>query len=200
MLKFVVCFFAWAPLVHAVCFKFDHKMTLPLQPPMALKDSDISELGSGKNGVQWGALRGVVKRPIAALLKSFEDPYLTKNRKNTKITKKISKSPHYLWIRKMHLEVKPIFFVTIEWDEEWAVALREGTEMEPKSFIVYYQKVAGTSHLEHLCGNILVTARDKDHCDVYLYEEVRASHWTNEDAVKNFQVVLKIFRGEHKDD
>ena len=134
------------------------------------------------------------------MLKRFDDPYLTKNRKNTVITSVVSKAPHYLWVRKMNLVVKPVFFVTVEWDEQWAMAVREGTPLQPKSLIVYYQKVAGTSHLEHLCGNIVVNFIDAKTSDVYLYEEVKASHWSSEDAVKNFLVVLKIFRGEHKDD
>lgn len=198
----VLVWIAWVYQASAsVCFNFDKPRTEPLQPPMEVKtEKDMTSSGNGKEGIEWGAVRGVVKRPITELLKMFEDPYLTKNRKNTTITKKIMRSPHYLWIRKMHLEVKPVFFVTVEWDEQWAVALRQGTLASPQSFIVYYQKVAGTSHLEHLCGNIMVNAIDPSTSAVYLYEEVKASHWTREDAIKNFQMVLKIFRGEHKDD
>lgn len=200
-LGLIASFALIASHARATCFNFENKLTEPLNPPLVLKGrADASSTGSKKNGVQWGAVRAIVKRPIRELLKKFEDPYLTKNPKNTVITKKVMKSPHYLWIRKMHLEVKPVFFVTVEWDEQWAVAVREGKEAEPKSFIVYYQKIAGTSHIDHLCGNIVVTTTDEGSSDVYLYEEVKSSHWSGEDAAKNFQMVVKIFRGEHSHD
>lgn len=182
------------------CFDYSKKLMEPLKQPLTLKSNGGDASLSGmKNGVQTGEVRGVVKMPTWQILKLFEDPYLTKNRKNTVITKTVTKSPHYLWIRTMHLNVRPVFLVSVEWDEQWAVSLRQGTPDAPQSFIVYYQKIAGTSHVDRLCGNILVTAIDGQSSDVYLYEEVQSSHWSGEDAVRNFLMVLKIFRGEHKD-
>jgi hypothetical protein len=183
------------------CFDFEKNLTEPLQSPIAsVAGTDVTKIGSLENGVQWGAVRGVAKKPIREIIEKFSDPYLTKNRKTTKITAQPLKNPRYLWERAMTLVVKPVFFVTIEWEEQWALKIREGTRDAPKSAIVYYQKTAGTSHLEHLCGNILLSARDSASTDVYLYEEVKASRWTNEDAVRNFLVVLKILRDEYKDE
>ena len=180
------------------CFSFDQAHIKPIQEPIPLLEGEDAfrkgEIGQG--GIVWGAVRGVVNRPPKSIADSFSDPYLTKNKKNTKIDVVFENSPHYKFLRKMHLVLKPVFFVTIEWNEEWALRVLKGTVDDPKSFILYYQKTDGTSHIEHLCGNILVTDR-KGGSDIYLYEQVKASRWSNDDVIRNFQVVLKILRGEH---
>lgn len=94
------------------------------------------------------------------------------------------------------MTIRPVFFITIEWDEDWAYSLVEGTEKDPATIIIYYQKIAGTSHLERLCGNIRLKKNSPTSTDLFLYEEFKASRWSGEDAVRNFLMVLKILRKE----
>jgi hypothetical protein len=111
----------------------------------------------------------------------------------------IEQDPNFLLKQVVHNEVDPFPFVTVKWSEEWAFSLLEGTASEPKKILISYEKIDGTTHIKHLCGNILITAdSDSSKSHVFLYEEAEATGRSQEDTVKGLKGTLEAIRTHAK--
>ncbi len=91
----------------------------------------------------------------------------------------------------VHFIVKPFPFFTVEWDEAWNYDLQEGTKKDPIKILISYEKISGTTHIKHLCGNILISKVSDSVTDVFMYEEVNATQRNEKDTEKS---LLKIFQ------
>ena len=187
------------------CFNFGHKITQTLRAP-------VSDLGavdhvlSGEfsdpehEGQHWAAVRGRVPAPISDVFAFIVNPETTRGRQvdEMEVKKFATTDPLYLQHYDIHSVVKPFFFLTIEWDMEWGVSLVGGTVGDPKSILASYEKVRGTSHIPHLCGDILITSVDPKSTDVYLYEEVQATGRSEKDTTNGLLGTLKTLREKLK--
>jgi hypothetical protein len=90
--------------------------------------------------------------------------------------------------------IKPVFFITIEWSEEWGFALKQGTVDKPEAIVISYQKTEGTSHIKHLCGNIYLQSLSATSTGVFIYEEVQADRRTSKDVLNGLTGTLRTLR------
>lgn len=188
----------WASTqVAANCYDFSKGASTPLKPPIALlKTGDNFEKGR-KDSLAWGAVRGVVNRPIEAILKDLLDLRTIKDAStNMKVTE--VKNPAYLAFYKVETTVNPFLFISASWEEGWAYALKEGTKANPKNVVILYQKLSGTGHLEHLCGSIVIKKASAKETDLAFYEEVISKYWSEDKALENFFGTLRTLRGQPK--
>jgi len=99
-------------------------------------------------------------------------------------------------IQKQHLKikVKPIFFLTLEWEEDWLYTIKKGKPGKMESVVISYQKTTGTSHIEHFCGNILIQRINPGITGVFLTEEIKADRRSAEDVYRGLMGTLQILR------
>jgi len=90
--------------------------------------------------------------------------------------------------------VKPVFFITIAWSEEWGFGLKKGTPANPEAIVISYQKTEGTSHIKHLCGNISLQMLSPTSTGVFIYEEVQADRRSSDDVLNGITGTLRTLR------
>lgn len=178
------------------CFDLSKKVVQPLRAPIPLEKTDVTQTGKTEEGYNWAQTRGRVPSSLNAIYTRLLDHYTIKNKDTTELTVTEIKNPNYLALHYMKQKIRPFLFITVEWDEEWAYALAKGTVEDPKEIVISYQYKGGTAHINHLCGNIVLNYLTPKETDIYFYEEMKASHWDEEDALKNFAGTLSTLRGE----
>ncbi len=207
---FSVVFFGFGPLALATegasaCFDFSKKVADPLRTAPAWKSDrreDVSgrgkvtrhEPGKPKSGYVWGQARGVVRKPIRELLNLLLDHNTTKSSKIREINFSKSSDENYFARHVITFEVTALIFFSAEWTEEWGYAITRGSGMAPERVVISYQKTAGTSHIEHLCGSIVLEMIDANTTDVYAYEEVNANQRNDEDTESGLVGTLLTLR------
>jgi hypothetical protein len=177
------------------CFDFSKKVETPLREPQALeKGQDATAFGKYDNGTTWGKVRGTIDKPIDKVLQLLLDHNNTKSSRvhEMKVDKK--EDPNYLARHTVYFKIKPFLFITVEWREDWGYALAAGTPADPSRIVISYQKIEGTSHIEHLCGNIVLNKLSSTQTDVYEYEEAKATQRSPEDTVNGLLGTLKTLR------
>lgn len=178
-----------------LCFDLSKRVTSPLMSPIALNEAiDTSASGERERHLKWGAVRGVVPKPIPQVLKSLLDPRIIKgpDQKGVKVT--TQDRPGYLSLQEIEMTIRPLPFVSISWKEQWEYVLLEGTSAVPKAVLVSYQKTEGTSHIDRFCGSILVKALDDKKTDLFFYEEIKAARRSKEDIVQGHYGTLEALR------
>lgn len=176
------------------CFDFDKQITRPLREPISLpKTGDAAEKGQ-KNGIDWGAARGIVKKPILEVYKKLLDHRTVKDMGRTQLLTKQIKRQGYLDFHRVDVTVRVFGPITVSWVEEWGYHLAEGTPVLPKKIVISYQKVAGTSYIQHQCGSFVLKAHETHSTDVFIYEQVKASHRDAEDTVNMVVGILRTIR------
>jgi len=184
--KTALFLFLASSVLLANCFNFEQPITKLVRKTIALKKNSVATKWAKLRGdIIWSAGRQVVKQPILKVLNRVREPMLTRNKENTEVKVKRIKSPHYFDLQKVSVEVDATFFLTIEWVEVWAYKILKGTPKKPLKVLVSYEKISGTTYIDHKCGQVQLTAVNPGSTDVYLYEEIDASHWDEEDAVKS---------------
>lgn len=177
------------------CFDFNTKVTKPLGKMLPLKPGqDTSDLGDLKDGVNWASLRGTVKKPIKKVLDLLLDHKTTASPRVDEMEVAKVESPNYLARHDVKFLIKPFLFVKVRWTEQWAYTLVDGTPADPKEVLVSYQKVEGTSHIEHLCGSVVLRKLGPNETDVYQYEEAKATQRSAKDTLKGNIGTLKTLR------
>ncbi len=179
------------------CFNFSKPSTTLLHsaPATFEADKDPSDFGTdAKTNNDWGQISGIVKKPILELSKKLQDPKTIRNGSNTKVAVNEVESKDFLKRIDQTIVIKPVFFLTIEWKEAWAFALKDGKAEKPESMVISYQKTEGTSHVKHLCGNIFLKSITPDSTGVYLYEEVQADRRSAKDVVDGLSGTLRTLR------
>jgi len=115
---------------------------------------------AGKEAGSIAGVQVVIPKPAASILELLWEPANLKNLSKTSLkVESVSAS-----IKKVKVEAKPIFFVTVIWDEEW--------EKRPDRIV--YRKASGDDRLRHFCGWMEVVPLDSGTSRVTLYEEVDA--------------------------
>jgi hypothetical protein len=183
------------------CFDFASRIDRMVRPELAAKPSgsqgtlpnakDTKEPSHEKDGIFWGVLTGDVHLPVRNVYFLLSDHNTTKNSKVDKMGVTEELDPHYLLRQKVHFEIDPFPLVTVEWDEQWAYTLLAGTPEKPTKILISYEKVDGTSHIKHLCGNILITQTDAQNSHLVFYEEAQATNQSQGDAVSGLKGKLK---------
>lgn len=153
-----------------------------------------ADFGTDSKENDWGQTSGIVDKPIGELYKKLQDPKTIRNSDNTKVDLSSSEPKDFLKLIHQKIVIKPVFFMTVDWQEDWAFSLKEGTKEKPTAILISYQKTEGTSHIKHLCGNILLQALSPTTTGVYLYEEVQADRRSAEDVAKGISGTLRTLR------
>lgn len=185
---------SWASSVSSECFNFKEVVKKPLREPIPFLNQQQEAVSSGQfpSEVNWGAARAIINKPIGMVIKALLNPLTIKGpeHKDAPIVKE--ERPGYLSFQRLKMKIKPTFFLTLEWDEEWGYVL---LKPEPQSsMLLSYQKVNGTSHIERFCGSVLIQSLGETKTDVFLYEELKATRRGREDIVKGHQGTLDALR------
>lgn len=183
---------AWAG---APCFDPASRPSGPLQPslPAPPDRGEVSDAGQ-RGPLVWAKRRGLVARPIEKLRAFLEDPRHFKDDKVDEMTlRALTPGPNLSHVS-VHSLVRPFPLVTVEWTDEWRVILLAGTPARPEQLLVSYQKVAGTSYIEHWCGDLLLTRVDDHTTDVAQYEEARITGRSHEEMKQGLQGFLDTLR------
>ena len=180
----------------AACFDFQAKTLEPLKPaPSTYVDGKDEESKSADDGdLNWAKTSGLVKRPILEIYTLLLDPRTIRNGSDTKV--EVTELPSEVFIKKIeeNITVKPVFFLTLNWKEIWAYLVKDGTKEAPKSILVSYEKVQGTSHIRQLCGSILLQSLKPDQTGVYIFEELNADRRNAQDVLNGITGTLRTLR------
>lgn len=178
------------------CFDLSKPPSKPLRDPLpfskeAPADEVVTQSGKLPDGSVWGGLRSRVNLPIDVVRAKLSDPVFVKENPKMKIKIDHVARPGFDLITRIQIKIKPVPFVSVEWSEEWA--LNRISKETPTDLISYY-KTEGTKHLERLCGSSFIKALGPKSTDVFLYEEVKSSHRTEEEVVHGHQGTLKALK------
>jgi hypothetical protein len=86
--------------------------------------------------------------------------------------------------------------VRIEWVDEWAFSIVQGTVERPEKIVVVYQKREGTSHIAHFCGTLVLERLDDGSTDVAEYEESTITGKDTADVAKGIAWLLGLMRAQ----
>jgi hypothetical protein len=189
------------------CFNFKAAITAPLVPAPAenpkepMEKTDPFDFGRKERGgaqqrYDFAQVSGYVQAPVRKIFELLTDPRTVRPDLETKITVKEMPEPHFLKQIEERIHIQPAWFLTLEWDERWAFSLLKGTKEKPETILASYEKVSGTAHLRHLCGNILIQKVSPEKSSVYLYEEVDADRREAKDVLKGLRGTLSTLRGQ----
>lgn len=184
-----------AVLADETCFDFGSRVTQSLMEPIPrMEKKDAAASGKLQSKGVWGAARGAVERPIEELLSQLLDPFSIKDPEKAQVEVSKASRPGYFAFQHTKVTVKPFLFLTVEWEEDWGFVVAEGNEKNPKRIVISFQKTAGTSHIEKLCGSIVLRKLKPSLTDVFLYEEIISSHRSEEDTVRGHLITLQTLR------
>jgi len=177
------------------CFDFTKKVSELLHPPISLLvATDNSDYGKKDKGIKWGAVRATVEKPILEVYKLLIDHRNYKDMSKTKLARTQIKNPNYLDYYRVSVSVNAFAFIWIDWVEEWAYSLIEGTAELPREIRVFYQKISGTRHIKHLCGTIVLRKIGKSTSNIYFYEELKSKYQNGKGTVQHHMSTLKKLR------
>ena len=179
----------------ANCFDFKAKIIKPLHGESALKaNDDVKDFGKADKNLTWALTRGEVKKPIQSVLSLLLNHNTTKSPRFHDLDVVTLQDSNYLSRHYVKFKIKPFLFITVEWEEEWGYALADGTPSEPKEIVISYEKVEGTSHIEHLCGSMVLRKLTASSTDVFMYEEAKATQRTATDTMNGVYGTLETLR------
>lgn len=176
----------------ALCFDFSTKVVTPLKQ-IARLDKDNVEKGTvaGRN-VVWASVRGEVPHPIEKVFEKILHHETVCDKKTKEAVVARLPAGEYLVRTRVSLLVQSFLF-KIPWDEEWVYALAAGTPDKPDKIVISYQKVAGSSHIQRFCGNIVLERTAKG-TDVTQYQEARFTRNSSQGMVESLTTILGRLR------
>lgn len=177
------------------CFDLSQPVTKPLvEAPSGESTGDQGDSGTKTEGRAWARLRGRVAKPIARVLAMLQDHQLMRDPSIDELAvERRDRGPHLARLR-VHSRVKPFLFVRVEWTDEWAYTLVEGTPEAPQKIVVAYQKIAGTSNIAHFCGNVVLRRLDAATTEVYQYEESKITGRSQREQAESLVSLLALLR------
>lgn len=179
----------------AACFDFSKKIEKPLADPIPLLESgDNSAKGKRDGGVVWAKARGRISLPISVLYGKLLDHNTTKSSRVDEMEVEKLNRPEFLALHKVKFLIKPFLFVKVRWTEEWGYSLLNGSPAAPEEIVIAYEKIDGTSYIEHLCGNIVLRKLPNGSTDVYMYEEAKATQRSADDTRNGLVGTLQTLR------
>lgn len=131
--------------------------------------------------VEFAGARALIQLPIKEVYEWLLDHTNWKDMSRTKLKVLESKKAGYEAFHTVDVDIHIWAFINLQWVEEWAYALLEGTPAAPKRYQISYQKLSGTGHVKRLCGSITLKEAGPNKTDAYFYEEALADryHWQN---------------------
>ena len=96
--------------------------------------------------------------------------------------------------QKVDYTINPFLFIHLKWTEDWAFSLTRGTLAQPEQITTFYQKSEGTSHIQHLCGAIVLQKKNDAHTDVFIYEEAKATGRSEGDTLRGVEATIVTLR------
>lgn len=177
------------------CFDLSTRVTAPRRQSLALPADGSDASDAGRRGeLVWAQRRGVVKRPIERLRAFLEDPRHFKDSKVDEMTLRPLPPGPLLTRYQVHSLVRPFPLVTVEWTDEWASTLIEGTRERPDTVVIAYQKVDGTSYIAHFCGTLVLKRIDDQTTDVAQDEEASITGRSHEDMQRGLAELVDTLR------
>ena len=177
------------------CFQLDQVNLKPLRPGRTATAEDQSSSGTDKDtDLRWAEVSGLVPKPIDEILTRLMDPMTTRDPEITRLETSVVKVPGALLKQSIAVKIKPIFFLTLEWVEEWMFAERPGIAPQEREILISYQKISGTSHIRHFCGNMTLRQIGPKSTSVSFYEEIIADRRKAEDVERGLQGTLRALR------
>jgi hypothetical protein len=179
------------------CFDFSKSITEVVRPARKTAKAEASGRVSGDE--YWAVVQGDVPSSVKRIYTFLSDRNSTKSSRVDEMHVDIETDPNFLLKQVVHSEVDPFPFVTVKWTDEWGFSLLEGTPDNPKKILISYEKIEGTTHIKHLCGNIEISAEsDGSKSHVFLYEEAEATGRSQEDTLKGLKGTLESIRSHAK--
>lgn len=190
------------------CFNFDQKIEstlIPVPTELPKDGKDDYDFGSKARDVSetrydFGYVYGRVNKPVQKIYELLLNPRTIRPDESTGIKTKVVESPHFIHRNDLSIHVQPVFFITLDWNETWAYSLLKGTKAKPESILVSYQKTEGTSHIRHLCGNILIQKITPEQSSVFLFEEIDADRRDAKDMISGVRGTLATLRATPRDE
>jgi hypothetical protein len=185
-----------APPKNSVCFDFSRQIAHFLRPRrMSKSKAQSGRVKENPSGDEyWAMVQGTSPEPISKLYDYLSNRNSTRSSRIDKMDVQVEEDPHFLLKQKVRNEVDPFPLITVSWTEQWAFSLLAGTPLKPQKILISYEKIAGTSHIKHLCGNMMIQAESgKTH--ITLYEEAEATGRSEADTLNGLQATLKLLQG-----
>lgn len=188
---------------HAACFDFTKPIDKVLKAPTALApgktDKAVSGIveasGTDNAGVSWAEVRGKSPVPVSRIVWEMKSQVVRKGGgKDSGMTITPLTDPNFMAREQIEFVIKPFPLISVKWVEDWTFNLVQGTRDKPEKVIVAYEKVTGSSHVEHLCGSMVLT-RDGDGTDVSIYEEIKATRRSESDNLNGIRATLRNLQG-----
>lgn len=177
------------------CFELGKKKVKPLREPILLTHgTDVGAFGKMKNGVSWGAARGIVKKSIRDVYNRLLDHRTLKDMSKTELKTTVSKLEGFLAVHRVEVKLNIWAFISASWVEQWGYVLTKGTRAKPQEILIVYQKVGGTNKLEHLCGSFVLQSLSPEKTDVFLYEQLKAPARSGKDTQQMHLHTMGILR------
>ncbi len=132
------------------------------------------------DGVNYGAFRAIINKPIGAVYEWLLDHSQWKDMSRTKLAVKQRKLPGYAAFHEVEVDVNVWAFIRLQWVEQWGYAVLKGTPAAPVEILASYQKASGTDHLKRLCGSVVLKKLDANRTEIFFYEEALAPHYDSE--------------------
>jgi hypothetical protein len=191
------------------CFNIDQKILGPLEPepktftkatktPAPITE-DVSDHGQRQREgfdfkIDYAWVSGRVDRPAREIFEALFNPRVIRDKDDTKIeVTDLPAGPH-LKHQQQAIRIKPVFFLSISWTEDWIFSVLKGTPEAPKETLVSYEKIEGSSHIKHICGNVLIQSLTPKQSKVYIYEELNAAQRDSEDTLRGVKGTLANLR------
>ncbi len=193
------------------CFDFEMKTINPLRelPTAFDPEKDPTDKGhvekvTDKLGehpdFDWATVNGVVNKTIQTVYTELLNPRTIRDDPKTDIKLSDIENKNFAKLQSIKIHTKPVFFLTLDWEERWGFQITEGTAAAPLAYLISYQKTEGTSHIKLLCGNIYLKSLplekgSKDaRTGVFFYEKMNASKRNAQDILNNITGTLRTLR------
>jgi hypothetical protein len=184
-------------VANGLCFDFNSPVKVPLGKSTEFNPKkDFTKSGkfsSPKTGI-WGLVQGEVNRPIEKIYEQLLDHFTVKDSKRVKLRVYPQERSGF---QDFHLVMVtlPTPLMDVKWEEEWGYVITDGTEANPKTVVISYQKSNGTKYVPRLCGSIVLKFTSPTSTNVYLYEEIDSlGKRSHKDTVQGHLGTLKVLR------
>jgi hypothetical protein len=147
--------------------------------------------GAPPPGAHSATLRGTVDKPIAKVLELLLDHKTTSSPSIDEMeVRKLENTP----TREHHsvsFVIRPFPLISIRWTEEWVYRVVAGSRERPREVEISKAKTDGTSHIEHLCGSIVLRKLGPASTEVFQYEEAKATRRSRDDTARGLAGTLE---------
>jgi hypothetical protein len=175
------------------CFDLSHKVQtgLALPQPLGHDGGTLSASGKKTDDLFWAAVQGDTSRTIPDLLHDLMTHETTKGGRISEMKISLVPDSNFLVRQVVRFRVNPFPFVTVEWTEDWAVSLLAGDAKKPEKVLITYEKVSGTSHIRHLCGQFELAREADGKTRIQIYEEAAATGRSQQDTLSGIATSLR---------